>query len=146
MCLCPTYPSSFLEIDDAKRRVAIRLLAAKNKGVDMDPIGTGSSKPSAKRRLPSKVNRASKKPKVFVEPVVALMAEGVKMVTPAKHGADKGLMIPPPSSQKKPHVLLREDPKYALEKLSSIITFEDYEDLGNHSTEAMGETSLFSIV
>ena len=146
MCLCPTYPSSFLEIDDAKRRVAIRLLAAKNKGVDVNPIGTGSSKPSAKRRLPSKVNRASKKPKVFVEPVVGLMAEGVKMVTPAKHGADKGLMIPPPSSQKKPHVLLREDPKYALEKLSSIITFEDYEDLGNHSTEAMGETSLFSIV
>ena len=146
MCLCPTYPSSFLEIDDAKRRVAIRLLAAKNKGVDVDPIGTGSSKPSAKRRLPSKVNRASKKPKVFVEPVVRPMAEGVKMVTPAKHGADKGLMIPPPSSQKKPHVLLREDPKYALEKLSSIIMFEDYEDLGNHSMEAMGETSLFSIV
>ena len=112
----------------------------------MNPIGTGSSKPSAKRRLPSKVNRASKKPKVFVEPVVGPMAEGVKMVTPAKHGADKGLLIPPPSSQKKPHVLLREDPKYALEKLSSIITFEDYEDLGNHSTEAMGETSLFSIV
>ena len=54
-------------------------------------------------------------------------------------------MIPPPGSQKKPPVLLREDPKYALEKLSSIIDNEDYEDLGNHSTEAMGETSLFSI-
>ena len=98
MCLCPTYPSSFLEIDDAKRRVAIRLLAAKNKGVDVDPIGTGSSKPSAKRRLLSKVNRAPKKTKVSVEPVVGLMAEGVKTVTPAKHGADKGLMIPPPGS------------------------------------------------
>ena len=73
------------------------------------------------------------------------MAEGTKTTTPSKHGAGKGLMIPPPGSQKKPPVLLREDPKYALEKLSSIISFEDYEDLGNHSTEAMGETGLFSI-
>ena len=54
-------------------------------------------------------------------------------------------MVLPLGSQKKPPVLLREDPKYALEKLSSIIGSEDYEDLGNHSTEAMGETGLFSI-
>ena len=47
--------------------------------------------------------------------------------------------------KKKPLVLLCEDPKYALGKLSSIIGNEDYEDLGNHSTEAMGETGLFSI-
>ena len=73
------------------------------------------------------------------------MAEGNKTVTSAKHGGGKGLMVPPPDSQKKPPVLLREDPKYALEKLSSIIGNEDYEDLGNHSTEAMGETGLFSI-
>ena len=46
-------------------------------------------------------------------------------------------MVPPPGSQKKPPVLLHEDPKYALEKLSSIIGNEDY--------EAMGETGLFSI-
>ena len=73
------------------------------------------------------------------------MAKGTKTVTPAKHGGSKGLMIPPPGSQKKLPVLLREDPKYALEKLSLIIGNEDYEDLGNHSTEAMGETGLFSI-
>ena len=73
------------------------------------------------------------------------MAEGTKTVTPAKHGGGKGFMIPPSGSQKKPPILLREDPKYALEKLSSIIGSEDYEDLGNHSTEAMGETGLFSI-
>ena len=73
------------------------------------------------------------------------MVEGVKTVTPTKHGASKGLMIAPPGSQKKPPVLLREDPKYALKKLSSIITSEDYEDLGNHSTEAIGEMGLFSI-
>ena len=73
------------------------------------------------------------------------MAEGTKTVTPTKHGGGKGFMIPLPSSQKKPPVLLREDPKYALEKISSIICNEDYEDLGNHLTEAMGETSLFGI-
>ena len=80
-----------------------------------------------------------------MEPVIGLMAEGNKMVTPAKLGGGKGLMVPPSGSQKKPPVLLREDPKYALGKLSSIIGSEDYEDLGNHSTEAMGETGLFSI-
>ena len=54
-------------------------------------------------------------------------------------------MIPPSGSQKNRPVLLREDPKYALEKLLSIIGSEDYENLGNHSTEAIGETGLFSI-
>ena len=73
------------------------------------------------------------------------MAEGNKTETLAKPGGGKGLMVPPLGSQKKPPVLLREDPKYALGKLSSIIGSEDYEDLGNHSTEAMGETGLFSI-
>ena len=92
-----------------------------------------------------KGDRAPKRPKVSLEPVIGLMAEGTKMVTLAMHGVGKGLMIPPLGSQKKPYVLLREDPKYTLEKLSSIISSEDYEDLGNHSTEAIGETSLFSI-
>ena len=73
------------------------------------------------------------------------MAEGKKTVTLAKPRGGKGLMVPPPRNQKKPPVLLREDPKYALGKISSIIGSEDYEDFGNHSTEAMGETGLFSI-
>ena len=133
-------------MDDAKRRAAIRLQAAKNKEANVDPMGTSSSKPLTKRRMPSKEDRAPKKSKVSLEPVVGLMAEGVKTVTPAKHGAGKGLMIASSGGQKKPPVLLREDPKYALKKLSSIITSEDYEDLGNHSIEAMGETGLFSIV
>ena len=132
-------------MDDAKRRAVIRLQAAENKEADTDPMGTGSSKPLVKRRLPSKGDRAPKKPKVSLEPVFGLMAEGAKTVTPAKHGADKGPMVALPGSQKKPPVLLREDPQYALERLSSIITFEDYEDLGNHSTEAMRETGLFNI-
>ena len=42
-------------------------------------------------------------------------------------------------------VLVREDSKYALKQLSSIITTADYEDLSNHATEAMEKTGLFSI-
>ena len=136
--------SCFSEMDDAKRRAAIRSKAAKNKETGEGAMGTGSSRPLTKRPMP-KVNRAPKKQKVSTEPVIGLMAEGKKMVTPAKPGGGKGLMVPPSGSQKKPPVLLREDPKYVLGKISSIIGSEDYEDLGNHSTEAMGETGLFSI-
>ena len=143
--LLQTYPSAFSKMEDAKRRVAIRLQAAKRKETDEGAIGTGSSKPSAKKRPLPKGDRAPKKQKVSSEPVLGLMAEGTKTMTPAKYRGGKGLMVPPPGSQKKPPVLLREDPKYALEKLSSIIGNKDYEDLGNHSTEAMGETGLFSI-
>ena len=51
LCSWPIYPSSsFLEMDDAKRRAAIRLQAAKNKEADVDPMGMGSSKSSTKRR------------------------------------------------------------------------------------------------
>ena len=132
-------------MDDAKRRAAIRLQAAKNKDTNVGAMGTGSSKLFAKKRSLPKGDHAPKKQKVSSELILGLMAEGTKTVTPAKHGGGKGLMIPPPGNQKKPPVLLCEDPEYALEKLSSIIGNEDYEDLGNHSTEAMGETGLFSI-
>ena len=45
----------------------------------------------------------------------------------------------------KPPVLFRKNSQYAQEQLSSIITVGDYEDFGNHTTEAMGKTNLFSI-
>ena len=48
-------------MDDAKRKVAIRLQAAKNKDTDVDAMGTGSSKPSAKKRPLPKRDRAPKK-------------------------------------------------------------------------------------
>ena len=131
-------------MEDTKRRAAIRNKATKRKETDEGAMGTGSSKPSAKRPL-LKGDCAPKKQRVSTELVIGLMAEGNKMVTPAKHGGGKGLMVPPLGSQKKPPILHCEDPKYALEKLSSIIGNEDYEDLGNHSTEAMGEMGLFSI-
>ena len=131
-------------MEDAKKRAAIRNKAAKRKETDEGAMGTGSSRPSTKRPLP-KGDRAPKKQKVSTKPVIGLMAEGNKTATPAKHGGGKCLMVPPPGSQKKPPVLLREDSKYALGKLSSIIGSKDYEDLGNYSTEAIGDTALFSI-
>ena len=73
------------------------------------------------------------------------MAEGAKTVNPMKHGAGKGLMKTPSTSQEKPPILVHEESKYALEQLSSIITSEYYEDLGNHSMEVMGETRLFAV-
>ena len=72
------------------------------------------------------------------------MAEG-KTVTPVKHGAGKGLMKAPSTIPEKSPFLLHENSKHALEQISSIISVEDYEVLGNHSTEAMGESGLFAI-
>ena len=71
-------------MDDAKRRAAIRLKVAKNKDIDVDAMGMGSSKPSAKKRPLPKGDRAPKKQKVSSEPVLSLMAEGTKRVTSAK--------------------------------------------------------------
>ena len=103
------------------------------------------SNPSIKRKLLEKQGRLPKKPKFILEPIVGLEAEGKKKVTPGKHGARNGFMKGPFTTQEKRPVLLREDSKYALEKLSSIITFDDYEDLSNHAIKAMGETGLFCI-
>ena len=111
----------------------------------MDPKGMGSSNPSIKRKLPSKGGRPPKKPKVPLEPIVGLMAEGVKTVTLMKHGAGKGFMKAPSTDQEKPPILLREDSKHALKQILSIMTSEDYEDLRNHSIEAIGEFGLFAV-
>ena len=131
-------------MEDAKRRALIKSLVVKQKetGEVVVPKGFRSS---AKRKQQSKSDRPHKQQKVSLELVVGLMAEGAKTVTPVKHGSSKGLMQAPSTSQEKPPPLLRDDSKFALEKLSSIISTEDYEDLGNHSTEAMGETGLFAI-
>ena len=111
----------------------------------MAPMRTGVSNPSTKRKPLPKGDHPAKKPKVPLEPVVGLMAEGVKTVTLVKHEASKGLMKAPSTNQEKPFILLREDSKHALEQLLSIISSEDYEDLGNHLTKAIGETGLFTI-
>ena len=138
------HPSCIAEMDDAKRRAMIKSLAVEQKktGEIVVPSVPGSS---GKRKLAPKSDRPLKQPKVSMEPVVGLMAEGPKAVTQVKPGVGKGLMHAPPVSEEKPPPLLRDDSKFALEKLTSILSAEDYEDLGNHSTEVMGETGLFAV-
>ena len=84
-------------MEDAKRRAAIRNQVAKRKETDEGAMGTGSSKPSEKKRPLLKGDRAPKKQKVLTEPVIGLMAEGNKMVTPGQtwgwqrsHGSSTG--------------------------------------------------------
>ena len=90
----------------------------------MAPTATVANNPSIKRKLLPKGDRQAKKPKISLEPVVGLMAEG-KTITPVKHGAGKGLMKAPSTIQEKLPILLREDSKHALEQISSIISAEE---------------------
>ena len=135
----------FAEMDAARRRAYIKQQATMKKQVDGTFKGTGSSNPSTKRKPQEKTNHPQKKPKTAPETVVGLKAKTKKTVTPIGIGRGKGLMKGPDTVPKKPPVLLREDSKYALEKLTSIISVDDYKDLSNHATEAMGETGLFCI-
>ena len=73
---------------------------------------------------------------------MGLKAEAKKKLGP---GVGKGLMTSSVPVTEKSPILLHKDSKYALEQLSSIITADDYEDLSNHATEAIGETGLFYI-
>ena len=133
-------------MDDTKRRALIRSKAAKKKDTgDVAPLGTGPNNPFVKRKPQPEGDRQAKKAKVSLEPIVGLMAEVATTATPIKHGVGKGLMKGLLKDQEKPPVLLCEDSKHALKQISSIMSMEDYEDLGNHSTEAMGETGLFAI-
>ena len=117
-------------MEDSKRRAYIKQQAAKKKQEGNQPHkGTSSANPSTKRKSSEKTNHLPKKPKVVLEFVV---------------GKGKGHMTGLASIEKPP-VLLHEDSKYALEQLSSIITADNYEDLNNHATKAMGEMGLFSI-
>ena len=132
-------------MDDAKRSALIRSQVAKKKeSGDVAPMATVASNPSVKRKPAPKGDPQAKKPKVSLKPVVGLMAEG-KTDTPVKHVSGKGFMKAPSTIPEKLSILLREDSKHALEQISSIISAEDYEDLGKHSTEAMGESSLFVV-
>ena len=97
-------------MDDAKRRALIKAQAAKKKeSDDAAPSATIAINPSIKRKFAPKGDRQAKKPKVSLEPIVGLMAEG-KMATPVKHGATKGFMKAPSNLPEKPPVLLHETP------------------------------------
>ena len=133
-------------MDATRRRAHIKQQAALKKQQEGQiPKGMGSGNPSTKKKQPEKIGYLPKKPKTIPEPVVGLQAEAKKTVTHLDQGRGKGLMTGSVPIVEKPPVLLREDSKYALEQLFSIITVDDYEDLSNHTTEAMGEMGLFSI-
>ena len=98
-------------MDNAKRRALIKSQATKKKeSSSMAPTATMASNPSIKRKPLSKGDRQAKKPKISLEPVVGLMAEG-KTVTLVKYGASKSLMKASSTIPEKPPVLLREDSK-----------------------------------
>ena len=123
----------------------IKAQAAKKKeSGDVAPSAVIAINPSIKRKSAPKSDRQVRKSKVSLEPIVGLMAEG-KMVTPARHRVGKGFMKAPSNIPEKPLVLLREDSKHTLEQILSIISAEDYEDLGDHSTEAIRESGLFAV-
>ena len=132
-------------MDNAKRRVLIKAQAAKKKeSGDVAPSAVVAINLSIKRKSAPKSYHQAKKSKVSLEPVVGLMAKG-KMVTLTKHEAGKGFMKALSNILEKPPVLFCEDSKHTMEQISSIISAEDYEDLGNHSTEAMGKSGLFAV-
>ena len=62
------------------------------------PKGMGPNNPSTKRKTLTKQDGVPKKPRIPSDTVVGLEAEGAKTVTPAKHGAGKGLMKGPSPS------------------------------------------------
>lgn len=125
-------------MEDGRRKAYIKQQAAVRR-----KEGMGPSNLSMKRKLLAKTDRTPKKPKVMVRSVGVILE--AKLPPPPVHRKGKGLMIGKgPVNEKRP-ILLRKDPQYSFNQLSSIITSEDYEDLDNHSIEAIGETSLFSL-
>ncbi|XP_050258352.1 uncharacterized protein LOC126703435 [Quercus robur] len=90
------------QMDDAKRRALIKSQVVKKR--ESGEVVPKVSASAPKRKSTSKSDRPFKQPKVSLEPVVGLMAEGVKTVTPAKKGTGKGLMTAPEA----PSTFLRE--------------------------------------
>ena len=132
-------------MEESRRRAYIKQQAAARKKQEgsLPPKVTGQANPSTKRKPSEKVDRPPKKPKVMTGPTVGETPNTSKL--PSKPGKGKGLMTSEVPVTKKHPVLLRQDSQYALKQISSIIKDEDYEDLGNHATEVMGEMGLFNL-
>ena len=99
-------------------------------------------KPFIKRKLTDKDDRPTKKLKEVAAKTVREMPATTK-VPPLRHGVDKGLTTAKGLVLEQRPFLLHKDLQYAVGLLSSIIEDDDYEDLGNHAIEAIGESSLF---
>lgn len=91
------------------------------------------------------MDRPPKKPKVVTGSIDGETPATSKLPLKPGPGKGKGLVKgPDPVIEKRPTLIL-EDSGYTLKQLSSIIKDDDYDDLGNHATGAMGETDLFSL-
>ena len=134
-------------MDESKRRAFIKQQAAAKKKQEgsLPSKARGQANLSTKRKPLMKTDHPLKKPKVTPESAIGIKAETKKTATLLAQGRGKGLMTGHVPVTEKPPVLFCEESWYALKQLSSIITTDDYEDLSNHATEAMRETSLFSI-
>ena len=134
-------------MEDSRRRAYIKQQAVAKKKLEgsFPPKVMSLANPSTKRKSSEKVDRQSKKPMVVTGSLVGKTPATSKLSPKPSPRKGKGLMMSQGPVPEKPPVLLREDPQYTLKKLSSIIMGEDYEDLSNHTTEAMGEMGFFSL-
>ena len=133
-------------MEDSKRKAFIKQQAIARKKLEGSlPPKMSQANPSTKRKSSEKVDHHPKKPKVVTGSIIGETLATSKL--PPKPGPRKGksLMKGPNPIIEKRLVLFYEDSRYALKQLSSIIKDNDYEDLGNHATKAVGETGLFSL-
>ena len=137
-------------MDDGKRKAFIHKQVTERakkrlEGV-VSPTGDmAQAKPFIKRKLTDKGDRPVKKLKEVVTTTVREMLVATQVRPPLRYGVGKGLMSAKGPILEQHALLLRKDSQYAVGLLSSIIKDNDYEDLGNHATEAMGESGLFSL-
>ena len=130
-------------MEDSKRRAYIKQQATTTK--KKKKRGRVPVNPSSKRKLSEKTSCLPKKPKVTPDLVVGLKAEPKKTTTQLGQGRGKGLMMGHVPVTEKPLVLLREDSRYVLEKLSSIIKINDYEDLATTQPKLWGRQVFLAL-
>ncbi|XP_075653876.1 uncharacterized protein LOC142624224 [Castanea sativa] len=109
----------------------------------------GPEPTSAAHRYNSRVRKQmdAAKRRAFIKQQAAKKKQEVgqaKGTVPSKRSQPEKMDRLPKKQKTTPEPVVA-DSGYALERLSSIMTADDYEDLGNHATEAMGETGLFTI-
>lgn len=98
-----------------------------------------------KRKLTDKGDRPPKKLEEVAATIVKKMPAATQVSPRLHHGAGKSLMTAKGPILEQHAPLLHKDLWYAVGILSSIIKDDDYEDLGNHATEAMGELGFFGL-
>jgi len=134
---------------DGKRKAYIHQQAVvwvkKQKEKGMPSKGTGPINLFTKRKPSDKIDHPPKKPKVLTGSIVEEIPDSNKLPPPPCPRKGKGVMTGQGLVTEKRPVLLHEDSRYAIKQLLSIIKDNDYENLGNHAIEAMGETCLFSL-